>query len=215
MARAGASKCRHTPGWSKWCPHSPGRFDDYDQLFGDTVERAAAEAPHRWTDGFYTDAEIADVVAHATAHGVDIVPELDLPGHMMAAIKAYPELGRPQGLPLPTGSMREHMWWPARDDLLWPGEPAMAFLAAALRRIAHLFPGSYVHIGGDECAYLQWASDPAMAEHLSMRGLSRVEDLQAWFMAAATRVLTEEGKRIAVWDEAAPTKRHRAQQNET
>ena len=155
------------------------------------------------------------MVAHATAHGVDIVPELDLPGHMMAAIKAYPELGRPQGLPLPTGSMREHMWWPARDDLLWPGEPAMAFLAAALRRIAHLFPGSYVHIGGDECAYLQWASDPAMAEHLSMRGLSRVEDLQAWFMAAATRVLTEEGKRIAVWDEAAPTKRHRAQQNET
>lgn len=184
--------------------HIPrGRFDDYDQLFADTRERAAAEAPRRWTDGFYTDAEIADVVAHASAHGVEIVPELDLPGHMMAAIKAYPELGRPQGLPLPEGSMREHMWWPARDDLLWPSEPAMAFLTAALRRIAHLFPGPYVHIGGDECAYLQWASDPEMAEHLRSRGLSRVEDLQAWFMAAATQVLAEQGKRVAVWDEAA------------
>lgn len=99
--------------------------------------------------------------------------------------------------------MREHMWWPARDDLLWPSEPAMAFLTAALRRIAHLFPGPYVHIGGDECAYLQWASDPEMAEHLRSRGLSRVEDLQAWFMAAATQVLAEQGKRVAVWDEAA------------
>lgn len=180
-----------------------GRFDDYDQLYGDSRERAAGEAPERWTDGHYTDAEIGGVVAHAAAHGIEIVPELDLPGHMMAAIRAYPELGRPEGLPLPEGSMREHMWWPARNDLLWPGEPATAFLEVVLRRVAQLFPGRYVHIGGDECAYLQWASDPQMADHLRERGLSRVEELQAWFMAVATRVLAEHGKQIAVWDEAA------------
>jgi len=180
-----------------------GRFDDYDQLFADTRERAAAEAAHRWTDGFYTDDEIAEVVAHAVAHGVEIVPEIDLPGHMMAAILAYPELGRPAGLPLPEGSMREHMWWPARNDLLWPGDPATDFLTAVLRRVAQLFPGRYVHIGGDECAYLQWSSDPLMAEHLRERGLTRVEELQAWFMSAAVEVLAHHGKQVAVWDEAA------------
>lgn len=183
--------------------HVPrGRFDDYGQLYADTRERAVAEAAERWRDGYYTDAQIAEVVAHAATHGVEIVPEVDLPGHMMAAILAYPELGRPDGLPLPTESMRPHMWWPARNDLLWPGEPARAFVEAVLRRVTELFPGPYVHIGGDECAYLQWSSDPEMARHLRDRGLDRVEQLQAWFMGDAMRVLAERGRTVVAWDEA-------------
>lgn len=99
--------------------------------------------------------------------------------------------------------MRDHMWWPARNDLLWPGDAATDFLTAVLRRVAALFPGRYVHIGGDECAHRQWASDPGMAAHLRARGLDRVEDLQAWFMTQAADVLAAHGKQIAVWDEAA------------
>ena len=178
------------------------RFDDYDSLLGDTRERALTEQDRKWTNGFYTDGEIADVVAHADAHGVVIVPEVDLPGHMMAAILAYPELGRPAGLPLPTGSMRAHMWWPARNDLLWPTDEARDFVVAIMRRIAQLFPGPYVHIGGDECAFQQWASDPRIGEWMLLRGVTRVEQLQSWFMDVAAGVLREQGKRIAVWDEA-------------
>lgn len=183
--------------------HLPrGRFDDYNSLLGDTRERAVAETAARWTNGYYTDAEIGEVVDHATGLGITIVPEVDLPGHMMAAILAYPQLGRPEGLPLPTGSMREHMWWPARNDLLWPSDEALAFVTAVLNRVAELFPGDLVHIGGDECAYQQWSSDPEMPRLLQERGLERVEELQAWFMADATRVLAEHGKRVVAWDEA-------------
>src|SRR5699024_12097466 len=102
-----------------------------------------------------SDAEIAEVVEHATSQGIEVVPEVDLPGHMMAAITAYPHLGRPAGLPLPEGSMREHMWWPARDDLLWPTEEAKEFVEAAMRRTSEVFPGAPVHIGGDGCARAQ------------------------------------------------------------
>lgn len=179
-----------------------GHFADYDSFAGDSRERAIAETETRWTDGYYTDEEIAEVVAHASAHDITIVPEVDLPGHMMAAILAHPELGRPIGLPLPEGSMRDHMWWPARNDLLWPTEEALNFLTAVIRRVAQLFPGEYVHIGGDECAYQQWSSDPAMAGYLSERGLTRVEELQAWFMDHAMSVLAEQGKKTMAWDEA-------------
>lgn len=179
------------------------RFDDYDSLSGDTRELAVRETPARWCNGFYTDAEIAEVIAHADAHGILVVPEIDLPGHMMAAITAYPSLGRPEGLPLPEGSMREHMWWPARNDLLWPTDEARDFLATVLRRVASLFPGPYVHIGGDECAYLEWESDPQMAGYLAERGVNKLEDLQGWFMAEAATVLAERGKKIVAWDEAA------------
>lgn len=179
-----------------------GRFDDYDSLLGDTRERAVAEQDEKWSNGFYTDEEIAEVVAHAEAHEIVIVPEVDLPGHMMAAILAYPELGRPAGLALPEGSMREHMWWPARNDLLWPTDGARDFVAAIMRRIAQLFPGQYVHIGGDECAYEQWSSDPRMPEWMALRAVAGVEHLQAWFMTEAARTLAEHGKKVAVWDEA-------------
>ncbi|GAA3880240.1 family 20 glycosylhydrolase [Tessaracoccus defluvii] len=184
-----------------WLPR--GRFDDYHHLQGDTREQAIAESDARWTNGFYTDEEIASVVDHATGLGIDVVPEIDLPGHMMAAIAAHPELGRPAGIPLPTGSMRDHMWWPARNDLLWPSDGALDFVTAVLRRVADLFPGRWVHIGGDECAYQQWASDPQMPDLLRERGLDKVEDLQAWFIAHASRVLADLGRSVVAWDEAA------------
>lgn len=177
-------------------------FDDYHSLNGDTRERAIAEAPARWTNGYYSDAEIAEVVEHATSQGIEVVPEVDLPGHMMAAITAYPHLGRPAGLPLPEGSMREHMWWPARNDLLWPTEEAKEFVEAAMRRISELFPGTHVHIGGDECAYEQWASDPDIDDWLRLRGVTEVPQLQNWFTSVATEVLRENGKAVVAWDEA-------------
>lgn len=179
-----------------------GAFDDYNMLAGDTRERAMAEAPTRWADGFYTDEEIAAVVECAAAHGIEVIPEVDLPGHMTAAITAYPDLGRPAELPLPFGSMRDHMWWPARNDLLWPTPGAEQFVRAVLRRVAELFPSRLVHIGGDECAFRQWSSDPSMRSALDDRGIERVEELQSWFMSVAADELRRADRSVAVWDEA-------------
>lgn len=179
-----------------------GRFDEYASLLGDTRERALAEAERKWTSGHYTDEEIRQVVAHAAQHGITVVPEVDLPGHMAAAIAAYPELGRPAGIPLPEGSMREHMWWPARDDLLWPTDAAADFVTAALRHISELFPGPHVHIGGDECAYRQWESDPEIGQWLARRGVEQARDLQGWFIDVASRALSDAGRRVIMWDEA-------------
>ncbi|MGF3056545.1 family 20 glycosylhydrolase [Microbacterium sp. YY-01] len=177
-------------------------FDDYHALRGDTRARASQEQDDKWHNGFYTDADIAEVVAHAQRHGVMIVPEVDLPGHMMAAIMAYPELGRPTGLPLPEGSMREHMWWPARNDLLWPTDEAQNFIVAVMRRVIELFPAPYVHIGGDECAHQQWASDPDIDAWMTLRGVERPDQLQGWFMQQAADVLRAHGRQVAVWDDA-------------
>src|SRR5699024_12822995 len=87
--------------------------------------------------------------------------------------------------------MREHVWGPARNDLLWPTEEAKEFVEAAMRRISELFPGTHVHIGGDECAYEQWASDPDIDDWLRLRGVTEVPQLQNWFTSVATEVLRE------------------------
>ena len=96
--------------------------------------------------------------------------------------------------------MRE-LWWPA-NDLLWPTEEAKEFVEAAMRRISELFPGTHVHIGGDECAYEQWASDPDIDDWLRLRGVTEVPQLQNWFTSVATEVLRENGKAVVAWDEA-------------
>lgn len=176
-------------------------FDDYTNLYGDSLTRALDEAPGKWSNGFYTDQEIRLVAAKAAELGIEIIPEVDLPGHMMSAIRAYPHLGRPEGLPLPEGSMREHMWWPARNDLLWPTDEAAEFVRTILRRIMDLIPSKWVHVGGDECAYQQWASDPDIDSWLRLRGVDRVEHLQAWFLDIAKEEVRSRGRELVAWDE--------------
>lgn len=177
------------------------KFDDYTNLHADTLLRALGQAPDRWTNGFYTDEEIGRIASKAEELGIEIIPEVDLPGHMMAAIKAYPHLGRPEGLPLPEGSMRDHMWWPARNDLLWPTDEAAEFVRVILNRVMDILPSGWVHVGGDECAYKQWASDPNIDYWLEARGVDRVENLQNWFLGIAKEVVRGRGRQLVAWDE--------------
>lgn len=178
------------------------QFLHYDCLAGNSGQEALKQAPGRWRNGFYTDQEIQQIVAHADRLGIEIIPEVDFPGHMMAAIKAYPEIGRPADLPLPTGSMRSHMYWPAMNDLLWPTEAAFNLVEAALRRLLALFPGQYIHIGGDECAYQQWESDPNLREYLAQQGRNSARDIQRIFTEFGIKILTDAGRIPVVWDDA-------------
>lgn len=197
----------HVPGYplltSQSSQYQRGNFSHYDCAWADTVERAEEEAPRRWRGGAYSDEEIARVVSLANDLNIEIIPEVDLPGHMAAAIRAYPELGRPEGLPLPPGSMRENMYWAAANDLLWPGEATLEFLHAAVGRVLELFPGRYIHLGGDECAYLQWESDPQLMRWCREQGIDGSGGLHAWFMERGIELVRDCGRTPIIWDDAA------------
>ena len=105
-------------------------------------------------DGSYGAEDIAAVVEHARELGIEVMPEVDLPGHMAAAIRAHPELGDPRLADVDPAD------WPHANDLLWPGEESFDFVAEVLEVVMDLFPFSLVHIGGDECKHWLWESDP-------------------------------------------------------
>lgn len=177
-------------------------FDDYNSLAQDTREITIEKARTVWKNGYYSDEDISRVVETAHSLGITIVPELDFPGHMTAAIQSYPEFGRPSDIPLPEGSMREDMWWPARNDLLWPTDKVIDFLKASLRKIIELFPHSpIIHVGGDECVYKQWSSDPGIGKWLKEHGYDNVLDLHTWFISIARGELEKHDRTMAGWDE--------------
>ena len=152
--------------------------------------------------GYYTQDQIREIVDYATALGITIVPEIDLPGHMVAALAAYPELGC-------TGGPYE-VWtrWGISDDVLCPGKPeTFAFLEGVLGEIAELFPGEYVHIGGDECPKTQWEESPECQALIAELGLKDDQNataeqyLQNYVMERMMNFLATKGKKAIGWDE--------------
>lgn len=151
---------------------------------------------------WYTQDQIKEVIAYADAKGITIIPEIDLPGHMLAALTAYPELGC-------TGGPYE-VWgmWGVADDVLCAGnEKTMTFLEDVLSEIADLFPAEYIHIGGDECPKVRWEKCPHCQAKIKELGLKDDDKfnaehyLQSYVMTRMTDFLNEKGKRVIGWDE--------------
>lgn len=151
----------------------------YDNVLPAQRDRAEARAREVDFNGAYSAEEIAGVVDHAQRLGIEIMPEVDLPGHMSAAIRAYPELGDPRLARVDPSQ------WPHPNDLLWPGEESFRFVTAALDAVMALFPSSLVHIGGDECKHWIWESDPEL--------VARFGDAEASPMTTSTAVPDPEG----------------------
>ena len=152
--------------------------------------------------GFYTQDEIREVVAYAAARGITVVPELDLPGHMLAALSAYPELG------CSTGPYTTWTRWGVSDQVLCAGrESSFRFLEAVLAEVAELFPGDYIHIGGDECPKTAWERCPDCQARIRELGLSSdgrfsaEQRLQSYVTRRIQDYLATLGKRIIGWDE--------------
>ena len=152
--------------------------------------------------GFYTQDEIRDVVAYAAARGITVVPEIDLPGHMLAAMSAYPELGCTGG-PYATWTI-----WGVSDQVLCVGkESTFRFLEAVLSEVAELFPGEYIHIGGDECPKGAWKECPdcqARIRELGITGddrFSAEQYLQNYVTKRIQDFLATKGKKVIGWDE--------------
>lgn len=153
--------------------------------------------------GFYTQDDIRDIVAYAAARHIEIIPEIDMPGHMQAALASYPELGCTGG---PYTVLTE---WGISKDVLCPGNPAsLNFVTEVLNEVMDLFPSKYIHIGGDECPRDRWKECPKCqaliaAEHLDTvkSAASREDALQGWFMKYAERVIEARGRKVIGWDE--------------
>jgi len=152
--------------------------------------------------GFYTQEELKDLVKYAADRHVTIIPEIDLPGHQLAALAAYPELGC-------TGGPYE-VWkkWGVSEDVICAGnEDAMKFLEDVLLEVLEVFPSEYIHIGGDEVPRDRWEKCPKCQAKIKELGLKdddkhKAEDyLQSYVMSRMERFLESHGRRIIGWDE--------------
>lgn len=145
--------------------------------------------------GFYTQEDLRELVAYAAARHITLVPEIEMPGHAQAAIAAYPELGNVSE-PLPVLTK-----WGVNPNIFNAEESTILFLQDVLAEVADIFPGPYIHIGGDEAVKDQWKSSEAIQQRIRELGLEDETALQAWFIARMNTFLKERGKTLIGWDE--------------
>jgi hexosaminidase len=167
----------------------------YPALTETGARRMTAGADSRPYGGFYTQDEVRDLVAYAAARQVTIVPEIEMPGHAQAAIASYPRLGT-GGAPPPVSPD-----WGVHDYLYNVDEPTFAFLEDVLTEVIALFPGEYIHVGGDEAVKTRWHSSPRVQARMRELGLADEAALQGWFVARIGRFLDAHGRRLIGWDE--------------
>ncbi len=146
--------------------------------------------------GFYTHDDIRGIVAYAAARGVTVVPEIEMPGHALAAIRAYPRLGL--GVPIPPGTEAH---WGVFPWLYNTDDATFAFLEEVLRETMALFPSRWIHVGGDEAVKDQWRASPAIQARIKRLNLKDEDALQGWFMARIGRFLAANGRKLIGWDE--------------
>ncbi|MER6348996.1 beta-N-acetylhexosaminidase [Streptomyces sp. NPDC001595] len=146
--------------------------------------------------GAYTRAELAGLVEHAAARGVTVVPEIEMPGHVRAALAAYPHLGNDPGRALDVWTR-----WGVCDTILGVHEEVFDFCRTVLEEVMDLFPSPYIHIGGDECPVTEWERSPVARARLRAEGLSGPAALHGWFLGRVGAFLTRNGRRPVGWAE--------------
>ncbi len=170
------------------------RFPRLNEISAWRAQTNGDGTPH---GGYYTQEQIRDVVAFAAERGIEIIPEIDLPGHTTAILAAYPELSC-TGEPL---AVAEHFG--ILERILCAGkEPVYAFLEALLEEVCPLFPSRYFHIGGDEAPKVEWEKCPDCNRALTANGLDGYEALQAHFTGRLVKMLKRQGKTAVAWNEA-------------
>lgn len=145
--------------------------------------------------GYYTQDEIREVVAYAAERGVTIIPEIEMPGHAMAALSAYPELA------CTPGPFEAATTWGVFDDVFCPTEETFTFLENVLDEVITLFPSPYIHIGGDECPKVRWKESSFCQQLIHDHDLKDEHGLQSYFIRRIETYLNARGKNIIGWDE--------------
>ena len=145
--------------------------------------------------GFYTKDEIRDIVAYAESRYVTIVPEIEMPGHSLAALAAYPEFACTDG-PFEVG-----MRWGVFEDIYCPSDETFEFLQNVLTEVMELFPGELIHVGGDEAPKARWEESEFVRALKEREGLADEHEVQSWFIQRIERFLNASGRRLIGWDE--------------
>ncbi len=148
--------------------------------------------------GFYTQAEVRELVRYASERQIVIVPEIEMPGHVGALIAAYPELGNRDA---PGFQPEVRTRWGVNPNILAPTEEVFQFLEGVLDEVLELFPGEFIHIGGDEAPKEQWRQSPTAQEIRKAVGLEDEEQMQRWFITRIGGFLEARGRRLIGWDE--------------
>lgn len=158
--------------------------------------------------GFFTHEDIKELVQYAKDHFVDVLPEVDVPGHSMAALAAYPELASTPG-PFQVNSGEKFMEWPESghfyglvDNSLCPAkEEVYTFLDKVFTEVAALFPFPYIHMGGDETARNFWEKSEDIKKLMQREGLKNLDEVQSYFVKRVSKIVASKGKKLIGWDE--------------
>ncbi|MCD7898502.1 MAG: glycoside hydrolase family 20 protein [Bacteroides sp.] len=169
---------------------------------GTVIGRNSGEYDGKPYGGFYTQEEAKEIVAYAKDRFITVIPEIDLPGHMLAALTTYPHLGCTGG---PYEVARE---WGVFEDVLCAGNPeTLVFLENVLAEIIEIFPSEYIHIGGDECPKVRWEKCPKCQAKIKELGLVTDKDhtaeqrLQSYVISHVASFLDGKGRKIIGWEE--------------
>lgn len=167
--------------------------ENVSNWWGRPVQKKGEEATY---GGFYTQGDIREIVAYAKERFIEVIPEIDMPGHSQAAIAAYPEISCTGGpFYVATGGV-------FKDNTYCPGkEVTFKFVEDVLKEVMDLFPYDYIHIGGDECSKLSWQVDPDCQKRMKDEGLADEHELQSYFIKRIEGMINARGKNMIGWDE--------------
>jgi hexosaminidase len=206
-------------GWRIEIKKYPGLTDVGAFRYGTIEGHFPGEAnDNKKYGGFYTQEEIKEVVAYAAARHIEVIPEIEMPGHSSAAIAAYPWLSSfpkentviPNNMSSKTAkSIQEagipkvvQETWGIFDDVYCAGqETTFLFLEDVLTEVMDLFPSDMIHIGGDECPKANWERSPACQKRIKAEGLKDEHELQSYFIKRIEQFVNSKGKNIIGWDE--------------
>lgn len=147
--------------------------------------------------GFFSKADVADILDYAAARHIEVIPEIEMPGHCSAILAAYPELAC-DSFPY---TVAIGPYWPPKAILCAGNDKTLEFLCAVLDEVTQMFPSDYLHIGGDEAFKDNWKACPKCQARIRHEHLAGEEELQGWLVAQVAEYLSRKGKRIIGWDE--------------
>ena len=172
-------------------------YTDYDWVnnrwWGRPTQKSGDKAEY---GGFYTQDEMKAIIAYAQEKFIEIIPEIDVPGHSQAIIASYPEVAcSPGPYYVATGGV-------FKDNTVCPGkEFTFEFLENVLNEVMDIFPGKYIHIGGDECNKEAWKADPDCQKRIKQEGLEDEHGLQSYFIKRVEKMINARGRNLLGWDE--------------
>ena len=146
--------------------------------------------------GYYTQEQVKDSVAYAAKEYIEVIPEIEMPGHSQAVLAAYPQFGANADKLYQVKTK-----WGVSEDVLFPREETFTFLEDVLTEVMALFPGQYIHIGGDECPKTQWKESRFCQDLIKKLGLKDEHELQSYFIRRIDKFVTSKGKKLLGWDE--------------